>query len=328
VNHYEVLEVSHGASPEVIRAAYRSLMQRFHPDKNPGDQAVGARAAAIAAAYDILSNADKRAEYDRQLQMAKSQAAVPAERPNAGVAHTSAVRNPARSSAGLGAWWWLLPVVAAMAIGVFAGLKTKGADHKGPEPRAELAAIKQSFGSKTTTESQRRELHARKAELLERYPELLPAASAEAAEERAERTFVLLEGKTVVKIGRDRDEATQSNSAAGIPPMQGELTLHGISLVVGSFDAPEMLTLMGSHKEQLIGDLMARLAKEDLDRFMSPEREAHLKRMVKESVAGTLGTTAQNYPSTYFESPGRYGVVDVLLLGRLEAVRDKLESTE
>ena len=67
MNHYDVLEVSTTASPEVIRAAYRSLMQRFHPDKNPGDEAAGTRAAAIAAAYAVLSKAEKRAEYDRRL---------------------------------------------------------------------------------------------------------------------------------------------------------------------------------------------------------------------------------------------------------------------
>ena len=38
-SHYDILEVSHTASPEVIRAAYRSLMQRYHPDKNPGRNA-------------------------------------------------------------------------------------------------------------------------------------------------------------------------------------------------------------------------------------------------------------------------------------------------
>jgi curved DNA-binding protein CbpA len=55
-NHYDTLEVHPRASQEVIRAAYRSLMQRYHPDRNPGDVAAAARAASIAQAYDVLSD--------------------------------------------------------------------------------------------------------------------------------------------------------------------------------------------------------------------------------------------------------------------------------
>lgn len=68
MNHYEFLEVSPVASPEVIRAAYRSLMQRYHPDKNPGDAAAAARASQVVQAYEVLSDPVRRAAYDRQLQ--------------------------------------------------------------------------------------------------------------------------------------------------------------------------------------------------------------------------------------------------------------------
>ena len=64
MNHYDVLEVSHKASPEVIKAAYKSLMQRYHPDKNPESNDAAARAALITHAYDVLSDAIQRAAYD------------------------------------------------------------------------------------------------------------------------------------------------------------------------------------------------------------------------------------------------------------------------
>ena len=66
-SHYDILEVSHTASPEVIRAAYRSLMQRYHPDKNPGDKQAAERAVLVAQAYETLSDAERRAAYDQSL---------------------------------------------------------------------------------------------------------------------------------------------------------------------------------------------------------------------------------------------------------------------
>ncbi len=62
---YEVLGVKPGASPEEIRKAYRKLAKQFHPDLNPGKPAAEARFKAVTAANDILSDADKRARYDR-----------------------------------------------------------------------------------------------------------------------------------------------------------------------------------------------------------------------------------------------------------------------
>ncbi len=74
VNHYDVLEVSPRASPAVIKAAYKSLIQRFHPDKNLGDaklaREAGLRSSLITQAYETLSDPDKRATYDRGLDQA------------------------------------------------------------------------------------------------------------------------------------------------------------------------------------------------------------------------------------------------------------------
>jgi DnaJ-class molecular chaperone len=62
---YAVLGVERNASEEEIRRAYRRLAKRYHPDLNPGKSAAAERFKAIAAAYDLLSNATKRASYDR-----------------------------------------------------------------------------------------------------------------------------------------------------------------------------------------------------------------------------------------------------------------------
>lgn len=63
---YEVLEVSPKASPEVIRAAYRALMEKYHPDKHRDHRRAWAEEISreLNAAYAILSNPQKRSEYD------------------------------------------------------------------------------------------------------------------------------------------------------------------------------------------------------------------------------------------------------------------------
>src|SRR5260370_5964540 len=62
---YEVLGVKPDASAEEIRKAYRKLAKELHPDLNPGKPAAEARFKAVTAAYDILSDAEKRGRYDR-----------------------------------------------------------------------------------------------------------------------------------------------------------------------------------------------------------------------------------------------------------------------
>lgn len=65
---YEILEVSPKASDAVIRAAYRCLVQQFHPDKNPGDAAAGERLCLINQAYALLADPLRRARYDQKVK--------------------------------------------------------------------------------------------------------------------------------------------------------------------------------------------------------------------------------------------------------------------
>src|SRR6266481_7935596 len=62
---YEVLGVKPDASADDIRKAYRKLAKQFHPDLNPGKPEAEARFKAVSAAYDLASDPDKRARYDR-----------------------------------------------------------------------------------------------------------------------------------------------------------------------------------------------------------------------------------------------------------------------
>ena len=61
---YKVLEVSKEASQDEIRRSYRRLARKYHPDANPGDRAAEERFKEIQQAYEVLSNPEKRREYD------------------------------------------------------------------------------------------------------------------------------------------------------------------------------------------------------------------------------------------------------------------------
>src|SRR6516162_8873033 len=62
---YDVLGVKRSASDAEITKAYRKLARQFHPDRNPGDKAAEAKFKDVAAAYEILSDKQKRAQYDQ-----------------------------------------------------------------------------------------------------------------------------------------------------------------------------------------------------------------------------------------------------------------------
>jgi len=64
-DYYEVLGVAKGSSADEIKKAYRKVAMQFHPDRNPGDKSAEEKFKEAAEAYEVLSDADKKAQYDR-----------------------------------------------------------------------------------------------------------------------------------------------------------------------------------------------------------------------------------------------------------------------
>lgn len=64
-DYYEILGVTKTSSADEIKKAYRKVAMQYHPDRNPGDKSAEDKFKEAAEAYEVLSDADKRAKYDR-----------------------------------------------------------------------------------------------------------------------------------------------------------------------------------------------------------------------------------------------------------------------
>jgi len=64
-DYYELLGVAKGSTPTEIKKAYRKLALKYHPDKNQGDKEAEDKFKEISSAYEVLSDEDKKARYDR-----------------------------------------------------------------------------------------------------------------------------------------------------------------------------------------------------------------------------------------------------------------------
>jgi len=64
-DYYEILGVAKGAQADDIKKAYRKVAMQYHPDRNPGDKAAEEKFKEAAEAYEVLSDSDKRGQYDR-----------------------------------------------------------------------------------------------------------------------------------------------------------------------------------------------------------------------------------------------------------------------
>ncbi len=96
--HYDNLKVARNAPPEVIRAAYKTLSQKFHPDRNPGNAEAARIMAIINASYDALSDLEKRKAHDGWIVMQEMLAAH-SERQASQIATSTQARSPQEEKA-------------------------------------------------------------------------------------------------------------------------------------------------------------------------------------------------------------------------------------
>src|SRR5438067_10087531 len=100
---YEVLGVKRDAPEKEIRSAYRKLARKYHPDVNPGDKQAEATFKKINAAYEVISDPEKRRKYDKHganWEHAEELERMQRERASAGQWFRTAQQNRAGGTAG------------------------------------------------------------------------------------------------------------------------------------------------------------------------------------------------------------------------------------
>lgn len=107
LSHYQILGIDRQATGDEVRAAYRRMARRYHPDRFEGGGDSQETMARINAAYEVLSDDGRRSEYDRVLDA--EHAASAAERTRAGIA--------AQRLLGIPSWSWYL-LLATMTVTV------------------------------------------------------------------------------------------------------------------------------------------------------------------------------------------------------------------
>ena len=114
----------------------------------------------------------------------------------------------------------------------------------------------------------------------------------------------------VIHANVSQDSQLPQDLQTGFPSPQ----LPRLRIVLGSFDADSVRAHIGRQNDALLRDIARSLAGADAILFNGKAGETLVKEIVLNALAKGLGVQASDsYPSTYFESPGRYGVIDVLL---------------
>ncbi len=102
-DYYETLGVSKTADQDEIKKAYRKLARKYHPDANPDDPKAEEKFKEISTAYEVLSDPDKRKQYDAGPRRSSVREALKDSIPALSVAgRPSPVTSPTYSAASLG----------------------------------------------------------------------------------------------------------------------------------------------------------------------------------------------------------------------------------
>lgn len=144
--YYENLKVSRTAPPEVIRAAYKSLAQKYHPDRNANDVDAARIMKLINEAYEVLSDPLKRAEHDRWIarqeeinkelqQHVQQKQTAQSQRPI-----FSASVEPAKKNRDWGGWFALTIVIGVIGIFAASDFGMKKIEESGIEDSTDVAA--------------------------------------------------------------------------------------------------------------------------------------------------------------------------------------------
>jgi hypothetical protein len=281
MNYYELLEVSANASPEVIKAAYKSLMQRNHPDKNPNNSEAEKRSIQLAEAFEILSDETKRSAYNLELKQL-SQPVFRTKAFNSTVTYPPTDRK--RKSFSFTTYIVIfLGLVVWFVWATNEGKQPQALNVPTPQPDNSLAIdLKSNIGKFT---------------LIER--ESIPL-------ERSMPTYL---SDIKVNLGM-----MYSSIESGKVDAQTVLSIRTVGVVVGAFEAEKFISFLADNKPQILMKLSEKLETASITSLKSNMGEQYLKELILKSLGEITQTDRfAEYPVVGTNVPAHYGVVGIIL---------------
>ena len=302
MNHYEMLEVSPNASPEVIKAAYKSLMQRYHPDRNLGSAETAEHAILVGLAYEVLSDTNRRAAYDIELKQISVYLNDLRDKSRNVLTRSAPVVKDDES------FLYLWPLLALV---ILSGWLILSSSKKQQSPESELKEVRLSFEGMQLTQQQMQAKIKRIDEIFKENPDLFQKEVGKRAQQVATRTIpIYITNLTVNLRGSDKVSDASGNSSVDAGHV---LSIPILGVVVGTFDTNKFIRHIENNNEFISRKLAEKLVNAKYEDLIKTGGENYLKKFILDSIGEITGTNRhEEYPSSYAEAPGRYGVVDAL----------------
>lgn len=297
MTHYDRLEVSHKASPEVIKAAYKSLMQRNHPDKNPDYKEAGERSALITQAYDVLSDTNRRTAYDLSISAATQLHASTHARGDSQT-RPPASRRAESNTAGDRPYlhfWTVIVATILFSGGISLYLLKNQSSGKAPAT-APSAGINLADSKPQSNQNET---------MVEGYGQ----------NQRREDSGLTVRLPSVITV-RLKDGLAPQDSSLPTLPAEKRRFLHVPTIVVqiGPSDSIEFARHIEKNKLSINEKLEERLADANTDELLKTSGELYLRKFLLDAIQSIAGTSGLDTdPAPVRASSGHYGAIGILL---------------
>jgi hypothetical protein len=295
LSHYDTLEVSPKASAEVIRAAYKSLMQRNHPDKNADAAQATARAAIIAQAYDVLSDPQRRLAYDETLLRDLPVQVPAAEFAPGNAASRAGLRRNIPAAPGWQTWYATVLILCIIGAGsaIMVLSKNKAArDPVAQHPGAAMASAPE------------KEVSAN----LPTPGALTPGSTATSGGETPEP-----QDRTISAFATDLSVELISPDPAR-PDVIHVLHIPSLGLVLVPGEAERLRPRIESQRSAILRQLLMTLSRAQYHELIKADGDLYLKRLVEDAVCEGIGLQGYGAWSNPTQTPpSRKWPLDALL---------------
>jgi len=294
MNYYEILEVSQNASPEVIKAAYKSLMQRYHPDRNPDNTEIAERASQITQAYEIISDASRRSAYDVELNLRES--TINPGRSAVELA-SNKLRNkqkPSGKTSNRAIWIIILSIIVSgwLILSLSKRKKSQQVDVLSVQALVKEKSV--LIGVDDDKSVQKDMVNAVDKDTLK----------ADVGKTRTDSASKVINGLI-------SDFTVNIDSVNNLPHV---LFIPVLNARVGAFESDKVIRYVEGNKQLIVSRISEKLAKAKYEEFIKLDGEQFLKNLILDSIDETAGTDRfKEFPPSGEENPGRYGVVDIIL---------------